>query len=115
MATKKSASTEEVEPNVHAEAWAERQRDGRYDDPTVATPGVLEDIEGEGGPVALVDPENDPVGDPALDPELDNRDQVQPMLDTLRKDAEAQAEAAAEAPASTETKVPAKSSTAKES
>jgi hypothetical protein len=65
----------------HAVAFAERQRDpSRYDNPTVATPGVLEDVdEDAGGPVALVDPDA-PSG---LDPSVDNRDQVQPMLDTL--------------------------------
>jgi hypothetical protein len=87
MATKKTATTtadEDVVPNVHAEAFAERQRDpNRYDDPTIATPGILEDVEGDGHPAALIDPGQD-VG---LDPAVDNRDQVQPMLDTLYADA----------------------------
>lgn len=75
--------------NVHAEAWAERQRDpARYEDPTVSTPGVLEDIEGDAGPQALVDPEgDDPAKDHPLDPSVDNRTEVQPMLDTLHADA----------------------------
>lgn len=70
----------------HAVAFAERQRDpNRYDDPTVATPGQLDDIdEDAGSPQALVDPDA-PSG---LDPSVDNRDQVQPMLDTLAESAE---------------------------
>jgi hypothetical protein len=65
----------------HAVAFAERQRDpSRYDNPTIATPGQLEDIDEDAGkPTALVDP--DAPSD--LDPSVDNRDQVQPMLDTL--------------------------------
>jgi len=75
----------------HSVAFAERQRDGRYDDPTVATPGVLEDLDDDAGqPEALIDA--DAPSD--LDPSVDNRDQVQPMLDTLaestREDAIAQ-------------------------
>ncbi len=74
----------------HSTAFAERQRDpNRYDDPTVATPGVLEDIDeddddGTGAGVLgrgrLIDPDDPAV---SLDPSVDNRDQVQPMLDTL--------------------------------
>lgn len=69
----------------HATAFAERQRDpARYDNPTIATPGVLEDIdedevEGVPGRVGLIDA--DAPSD--LDPSVDNRDQVQPMLDTI--------------------------------
>jgi hypothetical protein len=88
MATTKKTTRsgdEEVVPNVHAEAYAERQRaPGLYENPTIATPGVLEDIEDEGGPQALVDPD---VPEPGLDISVDNRDQVQPMLDGLYKDA----------------------------
>jgi hypothetical protein len=100
MATTKKASTsdEEVMPNVHAEAYAERQRaPGLYEDPTIATPGILEDIEGDAGPTALVSAEDPPGIDPPLDPSVDNRDQVQPMLDKLYEDAVAQREAQAEA------------------
>ena len=61
--------------------------------PTVATPGVLEDIdEDEAGPQSLVDADS-PSG---LDASVDNRDQVQPMLDTLYKDAVESQEAAAD-------------------
>jgi hypothetical protein len=75
----------------HAVAFAERQQAPTlYDDPTVATPGVLDDeIKGtaeraeSGGPLAYVDSDL-PVG---LDPSVDNRDQVQPMLDSLYQDA----------------------------
>ena len=75
----------------HAVAFAERQQAPTlYDDPTVATPGVLDDeLKGVeprsevGGPTALIDSDL-PVG---LDPSVDNRDQVQPMLDTLYTDA----------------------------
>src|SRR5436190_21067103 len=66
----------------HALAFAERQRDpNRYDNPTIATPGVLDDIDEDmtGTSQALIDPDT-PSG---LDPSVDNRDQVQPMLDTL--------------------------------
>lgn len=84
MPTTKKTADEEVVPDVHAEAAAERRRaPALYDDPTVATPGVIEDVEGEGGPTALVDAES-PSG---LDASIDNRDQVQPMLDTLYQDA----------------------------
>ena len=71
----------------HAVAFGERQKAPTlYDDPTVATPGVLEDIdeEDEGGPYALVDADAPLIN---LDPSVDNRDQVQPMLDTLAQDA----------------------------
>ena len=70
----------------HAVAYGERQKaPNRYDDPTEATPGVLEDIDEEegAGPYALVDA--DAPSD--LDPSVDNRDQVQPMLDTLAESA----------------------------
>ncbi len=96
MATKKSAADEEAVADPHAEAFAERQKDARYDDPTVSTPGVLEDAAGE-GPTALVDPEAE--GDVGLDPGIDNRDQVQPMLDKLASDAEEKAEEQKEAAA----------------
>jgi len=72
----------------HGVAFAERQRDpNRYDDPTVATPGVLDDIDEEvedAGPQALIDADAPEIN---LDPSVDNRDQVQPMLDTLAEDA----------------------------
>jgi hypothetical protein len=88
--TKKTTTEEEVVPNVHAEAYVERQKDPRYDDPTVATPGVLEDPVSEGTPVALVDPD-----EPSdLDASVDNRDQVQPVLDKLYEDALEQQEVA---------------------
>jgi hypothetical protein len=93
--TKKTSRSgdEEVVPDVHAEAAAERMRAPTvYDDPTIATPGVLEDVEGEAGPQALVDSDT-PSG---LDTSVDNRDQVQPMLDTLYKDAVESAEATPE-------------------
>lgn len=74
-------------PNIHAEAWAERQRDpGRYEDPAIPTPGVLEDVDEETYFKSLVEAEDAPGVDPPLDPTVDNRDQVQPMLDTIRQD-----------------------------
>jgi hypothetical protein len=96
MATKKSTATEHVDrdslttsavADPHAKAFAERQRDpNRYENPTIATPGVLGDIDEDddermaiAGRTTLVDP--DAPSD--LDPSVDNRDQVQPMLDTI--------------------------------
>jgi hypothetical protein len=88
----RSGDEEEVVPNVHAEAYVERLKDPRYDDPTVATPGVLEDPVSDGTPVALVNPD-----EPSdLDATVDNRDQVQPVLDTLYEDALEQQEATPE-------------------
>ena len=75
----------------HAVAFAERQKAPTlYDDPTVATPGKIEDLDEDAGqPSALIDPDL-PSG---LDPSVDNRDQVQPMLDTLAADAQEHAAA----------------------
>lgn len=82
-------TAEPVEVDPHAEAFAERQRDTRYDDPTVATPGVLEDIDEDAGhPTALVAADTPS----ALDPSVDNRDQVQPMLDRLAESVKEEAE-----------------------
>ena len=67
-----------------------------YDDPVVATPGVLEDVEGEAGPTGARQCRR------AVRARLriDNRDQVQPMLDSLYTDAvESQEEADPEAQA----------------
>jgi hypothetical protein len=81
--------------NVHAEAWSQRRRDpARYEDPTISTPGILDDVEGEPGPHAMVSAEDSPAADRPLDPSIDARDQVQPMLDTLYTDALAQNQAA---------------------
>lgn len=94
--TKKSAAEESGHKDVdtltssavadpHAVAFAERQRDpSRYDNPTIATPGVLDDIGDDvtGSWQAHVDPDT-PSG---LDPSVDNRDQVQPMLDTISRE-----------------------------
>jgi hypothetical protein len=79
----------------HSTAFAERQRDpNRYENPTIATPGILDDIDEEEddglgagvvGRGRLIDPDDPAV---SLDPGVDNRDQVQPMLDTLADAAE---------------------------
>lgn len=68
----------------HAQAFAERQRDpNRYDDPTVATPGQLDDIDEDEGGIAGRHSMIDSDAPSDLDPSVDNRDQVQPMLDTI--------------------------------
>lgn len=91
MATKSDDTATPLadELNPHAAAFLERAKAPMlYDDPSIATPGKLRNLDEIDGPVSLV--HSDPDGD--IDPSVDNRDEVQALLELNQDGLEASLE-----------------------